>query len=67
MEHTEEDPELDDNVFTESVNLALIEDPITWEQAEESEDANAWRTALEDEYLAQIRSGTWEIVTRPSN
>ena len=26
---------------------------------------NAWRIDLEDEYLAQIRSGTWEIVPRP--
>ena len=53
----------DDDVFT--ANLTVTHDPVTWRQAKETIDADAWRIALEDEYLAHIRNGTWEIVPRP--
>jgi len=64
----EEDSEQseDDEVFTEC-NLTTAHDPITWQEAKQSDDVEAWRTALEDEYLAQIRNKTWEIVSRPKN
>lgn len=64
----EEDSEQseDDEVFTEC-NLTTAHDPITWQEAKQTDDVDAWRTALEYEYLAQIRNKTWEIVSRPKN
>lgn len=45
----------DDDVFT--ANYAAIE-PSTWEEARRTSDTDAWRSAMEDEYLAQVKNGT---------
>lgn len=59
----EEEPAVtEDEVFT--ANIAT-HDPLTWQEALETEDSNAWKIAMEDEYLAQIKNCTWEIVPRP--
>lgn len=49
-----------------TAGIATIE-PMTWSEIEKTDDVNAWRSALEDEFLAQIKNGTWEIVSRPPN
>ncbi|XP_076386030.1 uncharacterized protein LOC143264125 isoform X2 [Megachile rotundata] len=61
----EDREDFDDDPFMENANLTVTLDPMTWEQAKESEDADAWKTVLEDEHLAYIRNETWEIVARP--
>ena len=64
-EEKEEDGEIDDDVFFEQANFIEMGDPTTWSEASETADANAWRCALEDEFLAQIKNNTWDIVKRP--
>lgn len=61
------DPGEEDDVFLEceATNLVLTQDPITWQKAAATQKADAWRVAMEDEYLAQIQNNTWEIVQRP--
>lgn len=55
-----------DDVF-EHVNLTMTADPVTWKQASQLPDADVWRKALEEEYLAQIKNCTWEVVERPAD
>ena len=64
-EEKEEDGEIDDDVFFEQANFIEMEDPMTWSEASNTADVNAWRCALEDEFLAQIKNNTWDIVERP--
>ena len=53
----------DDEVFA---NMAT-NDPVSWREAKESLDTEAWDKAIEKEMVAQIKNGTWEIVSRPAN
>ena len=55
----------EDDVFT--ANLTVTHDPVSWREAKETIDADTWKLALEDEYLAQIKHGMWEIVPRPGD
>lgn len=59
-----EDEILEDDVFTAN---AAVQGPSTWQEAVETDDTEAWRIAMEDEYLAQIKNCTWEIVPRPKD
>lgn len=52
----------DDDTFMEC-NLTLTYNPVTWREVKQNDDA--WRVTMENEYLAQIRNNTWEIVPRP--
>lgn len=47
-----------------SAGIAIIEQ-MTWKEIEQRSDLNLWKSALENEYLSQIKNKTWEIVPRP--
>ncbi|CAB3248333.1 unnamed protein product [Arctia plantaginis] len=49
-----------------SAGIAMIE-PMTWKDIEKRSDLNLWKSALENEYLSQIKNETWEIVPRPKD
>ena len=66
QEAGEGESEIDDDVFVEQANLTAMDNPETWKEASETEDVDAWRGALEDEFLAQIKNNTWDIVERPN-
>lgn len=57
----------DGEVFFDLGNLTVTEDPTTWKQAKQTENAELWKGALEDEVLAQIKNKTWEITKQPEN
>lgn len=42
----------DDDTFMEC-NLTLTSNPITWREVKQNDDAETWKVAMEDEYLAQ--------------
>lgn len=63
---TEPESESEESDEQLTAGIATIE-PMTWSEIEKTSDADAWRGALEDEFLAQMKNGTWEIVSRPSN
>lgn len=46
--------------------LSIVADPITLSETREAQNSSDWRAAIEDEYLAQIKNNTWEIVERPN-
>ncbi|CAK1597413.1 unnamed protein product [Parnassius mnemosyne] len=60
-DHIYEDTESEEIQFA---GIATIE-PMTWNEAEKTDDVNEWRKALKNEFLAQIKNDTWEIVPRP--
>lgn len=61
---TESEYEVDNEETT--AGIAIME-PKTWKEIEKTDDEPEWRRALEDEYLAQLKNVTWEIVPRPKN
>lgn len=58
-------PEEDNFEECELAYLTAVPDPVTFDEAMKANDATEWTAAIEDEYLAQIRNNTWEIVERP--
>lgn len=73
-EETENDNELEeeidneiyeDTVDEQMASIAIVEPMMKWNEIEKSSDVAAWKRALEDEYLAQIKNKTWDIVPRP--
>lgn len=61
-----EDESTENTHKEEIAGIATIE-PMTWKQIEQTSDVERWKRALEDEFLAQIKNDTWEIVSRPPN
>lgn len=50
----------------EYANVALTGDPLTFKEAMSCDESKQWQAAIEDEYLAQLINGTWNIVERPT-
>lgn len=64
-EETQSD-QFEDNIEEcEFALLSNINDPTSLNEAMETQDSKDWQIAFEEEYLAQIRNNTWEIVDRP--
>lgn len=64
---TDDDILEDDNSLERCEFVNLAEDPMTFEEAINSEDAEKWIKALENEILAQIKNKTWKIVEKPND
>ena len=51
----------------EHANVALLDGPLTIREAMQSEDANKWEEAMQDEYKSLMANGTWELTPVPYN
>lgn len=51
----------------EFINAVFNDEPTTCGEAMNSPDGLKWRLAIEDEFLAQILNGTWEITEQPDD
>ncbi len=51
----------------ETASFVVTQDPFNIKEARESPNWDEWREAVEQEYLAHIVNGTWELVDRPKN
>ncbi|KAL7723797.1 hypothetical protein ACLKA6_008698 [Drosophila palustris] len=65
----ESDDESGEDTFEECemAFAAITGDPITLQEAKSSSDAEKWIKAVEDEFMAHIVNGTWQIVERPDD
>jgi hypothetical protein len=45
--------------------VEILADPISYQEAIQSEDCEKWEGAMEEEFQAHIKNGTWELVKRP--
>ncbi|KAL7726005.1 hypothetical protein ACLKA6_005753 [Drosophila palustris] len=65
----ESDDESGEDTFEECemAFAAITDDPITLQEAKSSSDAEKWIKAVEDEFMAHIVNGTWQIVERPDD
>lgn len=67
-ENTDSESESENDEPNEQITAGIASiEPITWNEIENSGNVDDWKGALEDEYLAQIKNCTWEIVSRPPN
>lgn len=64
-ESVDDNEEADLLMDCEHSNVAFTDDPVTCDEAMNSEDGANWQIAIEDEYVAQILNGTWKITERP--
>ena len=51
----------------ETASFVVTPDPFNVKEARESPNWEEWREAIEQEYLAHIVNGTWELVDRPKH
>ena len=54
-------------VNAETANFAVTPDPFNIKEAQKGPNWEEWREAVEQEYLAHVINGTWELVDRPKN
>jgi len=52
---------------TETATVAQVPDPENVKEALDGPNADEWKNAIREEYLAHMSNRTWEIVDRPNN
>lgn len=56
----------EDSCTTYNSPQCIADDPVTPEEALSRDDAQLWKSAMQEEYEAQMRNGTWTLTDLPA-